>query len=145
MKKALLFILILVFSFGCLGCQPQQEVDADKDEPANYLLDVSFTATVVELIDDENTEADVPRYAVVQSFQIPPVLVDVGEALGKTLEEDESYTIVMEQKTVEMITESYDLATVIPLYGLKVKSIEAPSKDLQGADAVSIVYSELIE
>ena len=144
MKKSLLVVLVLILAFACLGCQPEENENNDVKENNQYILDVSFVATVDELIDDPNTEEDVPRYAVVRPFQSTPVLVDLERDLPQTLEEDETYKFVMKQTTVEMVKETYDLATVIPLYNLEIKSIEKPAEGEGGSDAVSIVYTEIV-
>lgn len=145
MKKGLLVVLVLILAFACIGCQPEENENNDVKENNQYILDVSFVARVDELIDDPNTEEDVPRYAVIRPFQAPPVLVDLERDLSKTLEEDETYKFVMKQKTVEMVKEIYDLATVIPLYNLEVESIEKTAEGEGGPDAVSIVYTEVVE
>ena len=145
MKKSLLVVLVLILAFACLGCQSDENENNDAKENSQYILDVSFVATVDELIDDPNTEEDVPRYAVIRPFQAPPVLVDLERDLPQTLEEDETYKFVMKQTTVEMVKETYDLATVIPLYNLEVESIGNPVEGEGGPDAVSIVYTEIVE
>ena len=145
MKKGLLVVLVLILAFACIGCQPEENENNDVKENNQYILDVSFVATVDELIDDPNTEEDVPRYAVIRPFQAPPVLLDLERDLPQTLEEDETYKFVMKQTTVEMVKETYDLATVIPLYNLEVESIGNPVEGEGGPDAVSIVYTEVVE
>ena len=145
MKKSLLVVLVLILAFACLGCQPEGNEKNDVKENNLHILDVSFVATVDELIDDPNTEEDVPRYAVIRPFQAPPVLVDLERDLPQTLEEDKTYKFVMKQTTVEMVKETYDLETVIPLYNLEIESIEKPAEGEDGPDAVSIVYTEIIE
>ena len=145
MKKGLLVVLVLILAFAFIGCQPEENENNDVKENNQYILDVSFVATVDELIDDPNTEEDVPRYAVIRPFQAPPVLLDLERDLPQTLEEDETYKFVMKQTTVEMVKETYDLATVIPLYNLEVESIGNPVEGEGGPDAVSIVYTEVVE
>ena len=145
MKKGLLVVLVLILAFACIGCQPEEKENNDVKENNQYILDVSFVARVDELIDDPNTEENVPRYAVIRPFQAPPVLVDLERDLPQTLEEDQTYKFVMKQTTVEMVKETYDLETVIPLYNLEIESIEKPTEGEDGPDAVSIVYTEIIE
>lgn len=147
MKRFLVLVLAIVMVVCLMGCNNTDSGDdnASVNEAAKvYNLDVSFTATVDELIDDPNSEEDVPRYAVVRHFQSGPVLVDVGE-VAKTLEEDASYTFVMEQKqNVTMLEgKAYELDTLIPLYDLKVKSVDAPVEGQTGLDAVKIEYTEV--
>ena len=148
MKKLLVLVLVIVLAVCFIGCQStdgDNKDDTVNQEQKTYNLDVSFTAIVDELIDDPNLGEDVPRYAVVRPFQSGPVLVDVGPAIAKTLEEDVAYTFVMEQKSeVKMIEgKAYDLDAVIPLYDLKVKSVDAPVEGQMGADAVKIEYTEV--
>ena len=148
MKRFLVLVLAIVMVVCLMGCNNTDSGDDNasvNEAPKVYNLDVSFTATVDELIDDPNSEEDVPRYAVVRPFQSGPVLVDVGEVVAKTLEEDASYTFVMEQKqNVTMIEgKAYELDTLIPLYDLKVKLVDAPVEGQTGLDAVKIEYTEV--
>lgn len=149
MKRGVVIVLVIIFALCCIGCQKANNDSGDvaNEEQKAYTLDVSFTAKVDELIDDPNAGEDVPRYAVVRPFQANPVLVDVGINLAKTLEEDETYTFVMEQaQNVKMIEEkSQNLDLIIPLYNLKVKSVEAPEEGQTGLDAVKIEYTEVNE
>ena len=147
MKRLLLIILVLVLAFVCLGCQYEKNENNSAKEKNQYTLDVSFTAIVDEVLDDPNAGEDVPRYAVVRPFQDTPVLVDVGIELAKNLEEGVMYTFVMEQKqNIAMIEgKAHNLNTIIPLYDLKVKSIEKPLEGQIGLDSVNIGYSRVSE
>lgn len=148
MKRVLILVLAIIMAVCLLGCNNTDSGNSNtsaNEEPKVYNLDVSFTATVDELIDDPNAGDDVPRYAVVRPFQANPVLVDVGIDLAKTLEEDATYTFIMEQaQNIKMIEEkSQNLDVIIPLYNLKVKSVEVPVEGQTGLDAVKIEYEEV--
>lgn len=107
------------------------------------IVSVQFTATVEAVVEDKNTGEGIPRYAVLKLFQAPPLLVDVGLEFGKELKVGQTYSFKMKDQFVALITETYDVETVISLYELELESISKPTEDQMGLDAVEIVYKKL--
>lgn len=107
------------------------------------MVSVRFTATVEAVIDDKNAGEGIPRYAVLKPFQAPPILVDVGLEFGKKLKVGETYSFKMKDQFVALITETYDVETVISLYDLEVESIDEPTDDQIGVNGVKVDYKKL--
>ena len=145
--KQTLLLILFVFLF-CCGCEGQPG-QAAVEEPVNesveqYTLDVRFTATVESLIENKQAGDGSFRYAVVWEYRGTPFVVDLGAGFINTLEVGESYSFQMKEKTVDLITETYDLQSVISLYDLEVGATNVPEDNQAGVDSVEIYYTSIL-
>lgn len=143
-QTVLLIVFVLLLCCGCEG-KPGQVI---VEEPVNkaveqYSLDVRFTATVESLIENKQTGDGSYRYAVVWEYQGEPFVVDLGSGFTETLQEGQTYSFQMKEKTVDLITETYDLQSAISLYDLDVESISAPEDNQDGGNSVEIYYAKI--
>lgn len=165
------FLIILVLVTGCSSVSQSnynelvlerneilQENELLRKEKQDYLetssemmtvnLNGEFTAFVRELLADETVDDSVPAYAILELFQVSPILVSLGE-VGSQVSEGESYVFTIEPKDIEITLEEYEsgypeVGRSFLNYNVRIESIRPWAKeDFAGLEYNQLKYSPL--
>ena len=146
MKKYTVLLLTLICISTLSGCGK-----SISKENVQTKITGDFVVMVRDIIPDYCLDNITPTVAVVTLFQDGPFTIYVGEEMASQLEKNELYKFTIEEQEIGMIDkESFDKdyldpKSVLPLYNLKIKSIEKAPDEEAGLDSIHLIYEAVDE
>lgn len=146
MKKYTVLLITLICISTLIGCGKST---SNEKEQAKITGD--FVVIVRDIIPDYCLDNTTPTVAVVTLFQDSPFTIYVGEEMASQLEINEFYSFKIEEQEIGKIDkESFDKddldpRSALPLYNLKIKSIEKVTVDEYGLDSINLIYEAVEE
>ena len=141
MKKYIVLLITLICISTLIGCGK-----STSKEKVQAKITGDFVVMVRDIIPDYCLDNTRPTVVVVTLFQDSPFTIYVGEEMASQLEINELYNFKIEEQEIGMIDkESFDKdkldpKIVLPLYDLKIKSIEKVTIDEYGLDSINLIY-----